>query len=268
MRGRLALLCACLLACSSAETRDARETYDYLVTPAGQRFRVIGYGPVLRGANTHMGLRITYVARSFDKSALVADADALVAALGPELELSGETALTVRARLGGPSLALDSVKSTYDLEYRLVDGRFQRAASDKPGPAGSMPKVPDDPAFPFKSAQLNAAAAASSKWLPLLEGNDLTAIRAGVTKPFAKALSNDAEFRALLAQRRAARLPGARKELYRLQQRVTQKQRPPGADALVVYECRVGGVRILERLSLASYEDEWKIASYAFQPIP
>jgi hypothetical protein len=270
MRRRIALVCACLLACSnSEETRDARETYDYVVTPAQQRYRVVGAGPIMRGANTHMGLRITYVARALTKDELLADADALVASLGPELQLSGGTSLTVRARVGGPSLALDSDKVSYDLNYQLVDGRYQRRGLGGPLPNLARPQVPDDPTFPFRTDALTAAAAASGAWLPLLDGNDLSRIRAGVSDGFAKALADDGQFRELLAQRRNAGLPGARRELYRMQERVAQQSRAAGADALIVYECKVPGrPRILERLSLAQDGERWKVASYAFQPIP
>jgi hypothetical protein len=270
MRRRIAIVCACLLACSSSErTRDARETYDYVVTPSGQRYRVIGAGPIRRGANTHMGLRITYVATAKTKAELLADADALAASLGPELQLAGEASLVVRARVGGVSLALDSDKVSYDLDYRLVDGHFQRSDSGGRTPNLSRPPVPDDPTFPFRPELLTAAAAVSGKWLPLLDRDDLGAIRAGVSPAFAKALADDAQFRELLAQRKQARLPGTRHELYRMQERVSDKPRPAGADALIVYECETaGGTRILERLSLARDADTWKIASYAFQPIP
>jgi hypothetical protein len=54
-----------------------------------------------------------------------------------------------------------------------------------------------------------------------------------------------------------------------MQQRITDKTRQPGADALIEYECtNPGRPRILERLSLARYSDAWRIVSYAFQPIP
>jgi hypothetical protein len=269
LRGRIALVCACLLACSSSEKRGARETYDYVLTPAGQSFRVIGAGPILRGANTSMGLRITYVARALTKTELFADADALVAALGPEMQLTGDKALTVRARIGAASLALNSAKATYDLEYRLHDGRFQRAGADKPPPDLAGPQAPEDPAFPLRAGQLTAAATASAEWLELLDHDDLEKIREHVTPGFAKAISDDGQLRELLAQRRNAGLPGTRHELYRSQQRIPQKLRPPGADVLIVYACEIPGRPMtLERLVLARYSDTWKIASYAFQPIP
>ncbi len=270
MRRRTALVCACLLACSGpGDRRDARETYDYVVTPAGKRFRVIGAGPILRGANTHMGMRITYVASAKTKAELLADADALVAALGPELQLSGDQKLVVRARVGGVNLALDSDKVSYDVDYRLEGGRFQRSGPGKPPPNLARPQTPDDATFPFQADALNAAAAASSAWLPLLDRDDLRAIRAGVSKPFATALADDGQFRELLAQRKHARLPGTRRELYRMQERITTHSRPPGADALITYECQTpGGPRILERLSLTREGETWKVASYAFQPIP
>jgi hypothetical protein len=269
LRGRIALVCACLLACSSSEKRDARETYDYVLTPAGQNFRLIGAGPVLRGANTSLGLRITYVARAQTMAELLADADALVAALGPEMQLSGDKRLTVRARIGAASLALNSDKTAYDLAYKLQDGRFQRAGSEKPPPSIAGTQVPEDPAFPFRAEQLAAAATASAEWLALLDGDDLAAIRERVTRGFANAISDDGQLRQLLAQRKNAGLPGTRRELYRSQQRVQQKSRPPGADALLVYACEIPGrPETLERLVLARDANVWKIASYAFQPIP
>jgi hypothetical protein len=269
MRGRIALVCACLLACSSEETRDARETYDYLVTPAGQSYRLIGAGPIIRGANTRIGLRITYVARALTKAELFAHADALVSALGPEMQLTGDKTLTVRARIGPASVALNSDKSTYDLEYLLTASGFQRVDSTRAPPALTASDQSDDPAFPFQPQQLTAAAAASLDWLARLDRRDLDAIRARVTPAFRAQIENDDQLRALLAQRKAAGLPGSRRELYRTQQRVTDKPRPAGADALLVYECdRPGRPRILERMTLSRESDEWQIASYAFQPIP
>jgi hypothetical protein len=269
MRGRIALVCACLLACSSEKTADARETYDYLVTPAGHSFRLIGAGPILRGANTRLGLRITYVARALTKAELFAHADALVGSLGPEMQLVGDKTLTVRARIGPVSVALDSDKSTYDVEYRLTSSGFQRVDNPRTPPALTGSDQSDDPTFPLESQQLAAAAAAGVSWLGLLNRSDLAAIRARVTPAFQAQIESDEQLRALLAQRKAAGLPGSRRELYRTQQRVTDKPRPAGADVLLVYECTgPGRPRILERMTLSREADSWQIASYAFQPIP
>lgn len=269
MRRRIALVCACLLACSGAETRDARETYDYLVTAAGQPFRLIGAGPILRGANTRVGLRITYVARALTKAELFAHADALVGALGPEMQLVGDKTLTVRARIGPASVALNSDKSTYDLEYRLEPTGFQRLDNPRTPPALTGTDQSDDPTFPLQAQQLTAAAAASGSWLALLDKRDLNAIRNQVTREFRDQIGKDESLLELLAQRKAWGLPGRRRLLYRTQLRVAETKRPAGADVLIVNECtNRAGQRILERMTLSRNADVWQLASYAFQPIP
>lgn len=267
----LALLLSCLAACSADEQRDVRETYDYLVMPSGKRYRVIVSGPILRGINTQIGLRISYVAQSRDEAGLEADAAQLVSVLGPELQLAGEDELHVRARLGPPTLALDAGGTYFDVDYHLGDDGFIRV----PAVTKKRPKVtrimPDDPTFPYREAKLKAAAAASAKWLSLLDrGGDLKAIRAPLTPQFRKAAADDGQFRELLAQRANAGLPGVRRELYRMQQRSTKAGREPGDDVLIVYVCESPGrARVLERLVLANDDyDQWQIVSYAFQPIP
>lgn len=270
MRRRIAtaLVCA-LLACSRGETPGARETYDYLVTPTGQRFRVIGAGPIMRGANTRIGMRITYVAQALTKAELLVHADALAAALGPELQLFGDKTLTVRARIGVASVALESEQAKFDLAYRLGPNGFQRADAGTSPPALADTHVLDDPTFPFQAELLTAAAAISSRWLARLDEDDMDAIRPLVARGFREQIMDDRQLGELLVRRDAAGLPGTRRELYRMQQRITDKPRPPGADALIVYECRSPRrPRILERLELARDSDAWKITSYAFQPLP
>jgi hypothetical protein len=270
MRRRIAIALVCaLLACSKEDSSGTRETYDYVVTPAGQRFRVIGAGPILRGANTRIGMRITYVAQALTKAELLAHADALVAALGPELQLFGDKTLTVRARIGVASVALDSENAKFDLEYRLGPSGFQRADAGTSPPALADTNVLDDPTFPFQAEQLTAAALISSRWIAHLDEDDMDAIRPQVAPGFREQIMDDGQLAALLARRYAAGLPGTRRELYRMQQRITDKPRPPGADALIVYECRSPRrPRVLERLELARDADAWKITSYAFQPLP
>lgn len=271
MRGRIALVCAWLVACSSTGSRDARETYDYLQTPAGDHFRVIQSGPILRGVNTRLGLRITYVARALTKNELFVAADALVKSLGPEMQLTGDKSLTVRARIGPASVALDSDKSTYDLEYQLTPSGFQRMPSTKSTPALTAIESSEDPTFPFREGQLKAAAHASLEWLALLDEDepDLDAVRENITRAFAAQVEDDAKLLELLKRRKDAGIPGTRTELYRLQQRTTNKTRTPGADVLMVYACDIPGrKRVLERMTLARYSGDWKIASYAFQPLP
>lgn len=271
MRGRFASVCAFLIACSSGEPRDARETYDYLQTPAGDHYRVIQSGPILRGINTPLGLRITYVARALTKNELHVAADSLIGSLGPEMQLTGDKKLTVRARIGPASIALDSDKATYDLEYQLTPNGFQPTSTTQSPPSLSGIASSDDPTFPFREGQLRAAATASLEWLALMDEAepDLDAIRENITRAFAAQIEDDEKLKELLKQRRDAGIPGKRTELYRLQQRVMAKTRTPGSDVLIVYACdNPGRKRVLERMTLAKFSGDWKIASYAFQPLP
>jgi hypothetical protein len=270
MRRRLAIALVCaLLACSGEATPAVRETYDYLVTPTGQRFRIIGAGPIMRGANTRIGMRITYVAQALTKAELLIHADALAAALGPELQLFGDKTLTVRARIGSASVALESENAKFDLAYQLGPSGFQRADTGATPPPLADTHVDDDPMFPFQAQQLTAAAAMSSRWLTLLDQDDMDAIRPQVARGFREQIMDDRQLGELLARRDSAGLPGTRRELYRMQQRILDKPRPPGDDALIVYECRrPRQPRVLERVELARDAEAWKITSYAFQPLP
>jgi hypothetical protein len=268
-RGLAIALVSALLACSGEPSVPVRETYDYLVTPTGQRFRIIGAGPIMRGANTRIGMRITYVGQALTKAELLAHADALAAALGPELQLFGDKTLTVRARIGPASVSLESEKAKFDLAYRLGPNGFQRADTGTTPPALADTDVPDDPQFPFQAPQLTAAATMSSRWLSFLDQDDMDAIRPQVAREFRAQIVDDGQLGALLARRDAAGLPGTRRELYRMQQRILDKPRAPGDDALIVYECRrPRQPRVIERLELARDSDAWKITSYAFQPLP
>jgi hypothetical protein len=181
----------------------------------------------------------------------------------------GDKSLTVRARIGPASVALDSENAKYDLDYRLGPNGFQRADAGPSPPPLASSNVLDDPTFPFQVQQLTAAAAISSRWLSLLDEDDMDAIRPQVAPGFREQIADDKQLGMLLARRTNAGLPGTRRELYRMQQRITDKPRPPGADALIVYECRSGRrPRTLERIELARDAEVWRITSYAFQPIP
>jgi hypothetical protein len=272
MAGWIALVVACLLGCSGESSRGPAEIYDYLVTPGGQRFRVIAAGPILRGGNTKVGLRISYLAEAKTPAELISHADSLVAAVGPEMRLVGDKALSVRARLGPPSLVLDPPPDTrYELTYRLTPAGFRRSPGDKvpAAPPLTSSKIADDPRFPFQAARLNAAAAASSRWLGLLDRDDLEAARARMTGAFRDKVADDDQLDELMAKRHEAGIPGTRRELYRMQTRAKNKTRPAGDDALVLYECKAAnGDSTLEKVVLTHEADEWQIAGYVFQPIP
>jgi hypothetical protein len=269
----IALALACLLGCSGGGTRGPAEIYEYLVTPAGQRFRVVAAGPILRGGNTKIGLRISYVAQAKTPAELLAHADQLVAAIGPEMQLVGDKTLSVRARLGPPSLVLDPPPGTrYELSYRLTESGFQRETGDRESPRPPSLEdadIPDDPAFPYRAERLHAAAEASASWLALLDDDDLSTAREQMTPSFQHKVADDQKLDELMAQRHRAGIPGTRRELYRMQTRSKQKKRKPGDDALVLYRCTAAnGSSTLEKVILTRDANEWRIAGYVFQPIP
>jgi Protein of unknown function (DUF4019) len=269
----IALLAVWLFACSSDGASETRETYDYLVSPDGQRFRVITAGPVVRGAHDKkLGVRISYVSQAESPADLLAHADTLVRAFGPELQLASEEALLVRARFGAATMSLATAKAArYDLEYRLREGEYVRGESSArlPPPPLAGTRIDDDPAFPFRAERLNEAVVAGSAWLALVDGDDLSALREAMAPSLHAKLRDDDEFGELLAQRRHAGGTQSRRELYRMQQRSTAKDRRPGDDARVVYECIMSsGQRMVERLVLARNATRWQITGYAFQPVP
>lgn len=268
MRAWIALLATWQIACSGA---GVPETYDYLVTPDGQRFRVISAGPIVRGANTLVGMRVTYISRAKSPADLLAHADTLVRALGPEFSLSREPTLTVRARLGPASISLKNrEQDRYDLEYRLSEGEYQRSgASESETPPLAGTHVADDPSFPFRPALLNEAVDAGNAWLALANGTDLRALRADMAPDFLAKLSDDAQLGDLILQRKLAGGTESRRELYRMQQRPSRKGRSPGDDARVVFESGMpSGQRLVERLVLARDGTRWQVSGYAFQPVP
>lgn len=268
MRAWIALLMAWQVACSS-DSSATREIYDYLVTPAGERFRVISAGPVVRGANTLVGMRITYVAQAESPAELLAHADTLVRALGPELSLSRQPNLSVWARFGPPSVSLRD-SNYYALEYRLNQGEYRRADSNThEPPSRADTQIDDDPSFPFRAALLNEGADAGNAWLAHLNDAALAALREAMTPDFLSKLSDDARLADLIRQRKLAGWPDSRRELYRMQQRSTRKGRKPGDDARVVYEADMAnGQRMVERLVLQRDATRWQVSGFAFQPVP
>lgn len=258
----------CLSACSGDAARSVPETYDYVLTPSGQRFRVIAAGPVLRGANTRLGLRISYVAQARDEPELIAHADALVAAFGPELQLTGDRKLVVRARLGAPTHQLPGPgAASYDVAYVLGPGGFVR---DREAQAHAPPELAavsgkGDPEFPYAADKLSAAAAAGAEWLAALDRADLAVTREQMTQTFRAQVADDERYRELLLLRQQAGLPGMRSELYRMQQRT---KRAPGDDILLVYVCASPGLpRVVERVVMVREAGVWRASGYVFQPL-
>src|SRR5512133_447195 len=100
---RLVLVCALLAACSKAADAGGPLPgggYSYLVTPSGRMFRVLKAGPIIGGEGKKIGTMVSYAGETREVAHIVSDAEQIAAALGPEMELSGETAVIVQANVG------------------------------------------------------------------------------------------------------------------------------------------------------------------------
>ena len=260
MRALPWLISLCLLACAGEDPPAVAESYAYLLTPGGQRFRVIASGPLLRGADSGPGLRIKYIAEAATSDELLAAADSLVAALGPELQLTGDPNLVVRAQLDATGTRF------YDVEYRLEASGFLRVQQDPSANTAAAANSEDDHVFPYRAALLDEAGEAGAGWLLSLDRDDMPATRAELGENFREQISDDARLGELILQRRHLGLPGVRRELYRMQRRIAGRN--PGDDVLVVYECSMPlRPRVLERLSMSRDADVWRVSGYVFQPL-
>jgi hypothetical protein len=278
MRTLLALACVLSATCANdAEIAPypSPTTYSHLLTASGRHYRVIRSGQVLRGANSSVGLMISYLCESLAPAELVRDSDQLVAALGPEMQLTEDTKLTVRAEWHGVAPKGRKPKAfKLDTRFDLKDGRWLRAAAPDDAPAlgaGSRQlQAPVDRDFRYDVAKLDAAADAAANWLDHLDAHEIEQIVSGMNPAFREQVAASHErFIGLLDQRTALGMPGGRRALYRMQTRDRHVALDASEAVLIQYECQPAeGTRILERMVLASDATGWRVSGYAFQPIP
>jgi hypothetical protein len=263
-------------ACSdSRSASDSPLAYTHLLTPQGQHFRVTSAGPVIRGANTTIGLRIEYISEAQTVGALELDAVRLVAALGPELELSEPGELTVRAQYDAGSLALDPKLSAYDVVFTRTASGWDRSAA-KTAALGQDPteimgriKPVSNVSFPFDGAFIEKGARAAATWLATLDRDDSPAALGGMDPALRAEFGKSREpFAALVGRRHAMHLPGKRHELYHMATRDRATSASGRPVVQVEYLCEPGGdVRVLERIVMDQIASAWQVSSYAFLPL-
>jgi hypothetical protein len=276
MRRLLPLLCVVFGACSpeppSAASVTSLNDYSHVVTPAGRRFRVIRTGPVVRGAGSTVGLMISYLGESRALDDLVRDSDELVGALGPELQLTGEKQLVVRAEWQVTAKVPNPRIAPFDILFKLKSDGFRRVEPEEDTPVPGSSRLPprNDSAYPFNAAKLTAAASAAQDFLALLDAGEIEQVVGVMSLAFRAEIADKRErFIAVLEQRQALGIPGVRRELYRMLTRDRHVAQTAPEAVLIQYECQPAqGERILERLVLAPDGTGFRVAGYAFQPIP
>ncbi len=277
MLRRSVLVCAALLAGCSRSTDTVTPLpgggYSYLVTPSGHMYRILKTGPVFGAGGKKLGTMVSYAGETREIARIGADAQEIVAALAPELELVGETSMIVQANVGYDPRKTISTSVSYNAVFERREGRWVRLPP-RPGEPRELdgvdasPRPPDDPSFPYDPAKARGAADAAAKWVTLIDAGNVDACVAGMSETFRSQASAD-QWRGLVVQRSALAASARRVELYRMQTRNAGLPAPPGSAAVVGYEVRAAqGGRYLERVMLLNEKDGWRPAAYVFQPIP
>lgn len=274
---RALLVCAALLAACSksvdAVTPLPGGGYSYLVTPAGHMYRVLKAGPVFGDEGKKLATMVSYAGETREIAQIGTDAEEIVAALGPEMELAGETSIIVQATVGHDPRKVIWKSKSYNTVFQREDGRWVQLPPKAGEPkelegVDASPKPPDDPSFPFDAARTKGAADAAAKWVALIDAGDTDASVAAMSETFRSQVAAD-QWRGLVMQRSGLAAGAKRVELYRMQTRSGNAPIPPGGAAVVLYDVRSArGGRFIERVTLLTEKDGWRPAGYAFQPIP
>jgi hypothetical protein len=274
---RLVLACALLAACSrNADAGDPLPGggYSYLVTPAGRMYRILRMGPMIGAEGKKLGTVVSYAGETREMARITRDARELVSALGPEMEVSGETAIIVQVNVGYDPRRTISHHVAYNVVFDRQAGRgWGRLPpkADEPKEIGGIDgsaQPPDDPSFPFDPAKASGAARAAARWVALIDAANLDESVAAMSASFRSQLSLDT-WRGFVVQRSAIAAGASRVELYRMQTRNANVPIPPGGGAVVEYELRSSqGRRFVERVTLLNEKDGWRPAGYALQAIP
>lgn len=275
MRLPPALLCIFLLAaggcskgCTPGPARPSPTLgYSYLVTPSGRMYRLLKIGPAVTAENATM---LFYAGDTPEVARIESDAEALVAALGPEREAAGDRNLIVRVNVGFDARRDFSPAASYDVAFRLTGGQWLKIPS---GPAAASnfsvdgsPTPPEDVVFPFDPKTMEAAAAAAANWLALLDAGAEEAALSGMTDSFRGQVEKAKDQWRGVVQRRGG-LSQSRVELYRQQSRATNLSAPNGITALEYLARTPSGARLLERVTVVCDASGCKVAGYTFQPI-
>jgi hypothetical protein len=267
------LAAACSKACTPAPAGGTGSLgYSYLVTPSGRMFRILKTGPATNAEHQRIGTMVLYAGDTAEIARIEADAAALVAALGPEMEAGGEKSLLIRVDVGFDPRKEFSPAASYDVGFRLTGvGQWSRIPL-RPGEARAFkvegPMAPvEDAAFPFDRPVTEAATRAAANWLALLDARAPDAALADMTQTFRAQVSQTPVQWREVVQRRAG-LAGSRVELYRRQSRPTNIAAPnSGITAVESLSKDASGGRLLERVTLLCETAGCKVAGYTFQPI-
>ncbi|MFT3917093.1 MAG: DUF4019 domain-containing protein [Anaeromyxobacteraceae bacterium] len=224
-----------------------------LHTPSGAVFRVFEVHPS-RAAGA--GLQVSYAAETADPARLARDADAVAAAVGPELAAASEVRLTVRA--AGRAGAVEHVYEPAGAGFRRAKGAPQAEARLTPHPAAGAAADRAD------RARTAAAAAAGKAWVLLLDDGRPEAAIATAAASFRSEIQATSQWAQLMGVRKALRYPATRTERYR-----TQSRDASGAWVIATqYETRgPDGVRFLERVTLVEEGGAWKVGGYGIRPV-
>lgn len=274
---RPVLACAALLvACSrnaDAVTPLHGGGYSYLVTPSGHMYRVLQAGPMIGGEGKQIATVVAYAGETREIARIGSDAEEIVAALAPEMELGGETSIIVQANVGYDPRKMISKSVSYNTVFERRNGRWRRLSPKDGEPkeldgVDGSPRPPDDPSFPFAAAKMKGAADAAAKWLALIDAGKVDASLAAMSETSRSRVSPD-QWRALVTERSGLAAGARRVELYRMQTRNGNVPMPPGGGAVVQYDVRSAqGGRFVERVTLLNEKDGWRPVGYAFQSLP
>jgi hypothetical protein len=246
--------------------------YTYLTTPSGKMFRVLKAGPVIGNQGKKLCTMYSYAGESIEVARITGDAIELMRAIGPEMELSGETVVIVQTNVGNDPNKFISKSVSYNVAFELKDGGWSRSAREGAEPlkldaVDASYRPPEDPSFPYDLAKGTEARKFAGAWLGTLDAGAGDKALESTSTAFRGQVS-PSQWHEILSKRKALGLPGKRMDLYWLQPRI-----PPGTDFKEVavglmFEARsTQGGRYLERVMLTKEQNSWRIAGYSFQRI-
>jgi hypothetical protein len=256
-----------LAACSKESAPDAGPALgrgDAVVLPNGSAYRVLQVGPVLRGNGSSIGGGITYWSKTADLIQVSRDAQQLVAAFGPELELTGEKLLNVQAKIaGGP----EGQTNTVSRAYRLERGRWL--------PPDALPAAPiapapiDDPALAVRAGLLSEASESAGKWLGNLDRDPVKGVVSRMNEEFRTQIKAAPDrWLQITRQRSRLNLAEGRTELYRMEMPSKMISRSPWDTVVVLYQAGTPRQRVLERVIMIKEPEAWRVGGYAYEPLP
>lgn len=219
---------------------------------------------MLRGVGTSLGGNVVYVSETSQPLEVARDVDTLVAAFGPEMQLAGESSLSVEPRFAS------AVPLQPKLSFALKQGQWSRASEHGEVPHDAT-DVPEDLLFPYDAAKLTAAADAATSWLGLLDDDAIEAAVGGMNEEFRGQVRVAPDrWLGVLSERKKLGVPEQHRELYRMQTPNRDRALTPGDTALLEYESQGRGKsRVIERIVMVRVEPRgWFTGGYAFAPIP